>query len=122
MTARPSGSPLRAGVLGGGPRRAADPLDGLLAAVLTVSLADAGDEAVLGVLESTPDGGERVDLLLRHGITPALAAAYAGLDAALVRQARHDPSAALDGVVDGVVERTAARVTREVVVPDQRVG
>ena len=74
------------------------PLDNLLAAVLTVSLADAGDSAVLGVLEATEDTAERVDLFTRRGIRPAVAAAYAGLDASLLRQAFLDPALALDGI------------------------
>lgn len=74
------------------------PLDNLLAAVLTVSLADAGDSAVLAVLETTEDTAERVDLFTRRGIRPTTAAAYAGLDASLLRQAFVDPDLALDGI------------------------
>lgn len=75
-----------------------EPVDNLMAAVLTVSLADKGDSSVLEVLEATEDSGERVDLLTGNGITPAMAAAYASLDATLLRQALDDPGGALDGI------------------------
>jgi hypothetical protein len=77
---------------------AVEGIENLLAAVLTVSLADTRDDSVLAALESTPDGRERFDLLTGRGVTPALAAGYAGLEAALVRLAFTDPDAALDGI------------------------
>lgn len=76
------------------------PVENLLAAVLTVSLADAGDHAVLATLEATEDHSERVSLLTSDGVTPRMAAVYAELDATLVRLAFADPGAALDGLAD----------------------
>ena len=76
--------------------------DNLLAAVLTVSLADARDRSALAILDATEDEAERIGLLEGIGLTSAMAAAYAGLEASLVRLAFLDREAALDSIASRV--------------------